>query len=73
MAAECRCAHVAYSLRERGETPRVIGDDPNIIAAALHALVAQLVDVFMMELYANRPMSVIVPRHHLPLMIVEGK
>ena len=62
-----------YSLRERGAAPKAIGDDPDIVAAALHAIVAQPVDVFVMELYPNRPVSVIVPRHHLPLMIVEAR
>lgn len=55
------------------ENPKVIGDDPDIVTAALHALIAQPVDVFVMELFSSRPVSVIVPRHHLPLMIVECK
>lgn len=71
-ADRCTCGYVSYSLRERGGDPQVIGDDPGIITAALHAIVAQPDDVFLMELFPNRPVSVIVPRHHLPLMIVEG-
>ena len=71
-ATRCTCGQVSYSLRERGAAPKAIGDDPDIVAAALLAIVAQpAVDVFTMELYPNRPVSVIVPRHHLPLMIVE--
>lgn len=72
-ATRCTCGHVSYSLRDRGEPPKVIGDDPDIVTAALHALIAQPVDVFVMELFSSRPVSVIVPRHHLPLMIVECK
>lgn len=73
-ATWCTCGHVSYSMRERGADPQVIGDDPDIITAALHAVVAQAaVDVFLIELYPNRSVSVIVPRHHLPLMIVESK
>ena len=72
-ATWCHCGHVSYSLRERGGDPQIIGNDPGIIAAALHAIVAQPVDVFMMELFPNRPVNVIVPRHRLPLMIVESK
>lgn len=72
-ATRCTCGQVSYSLRERGAAPKAIGDDPDIVAAALHAIVAQPVDVFVMELYPNRPISVIVPRHHLPLMIVEDE
>lgn len=71
-ANRCSCGHMSYSLRERGGDPQLIGDDPDIITAALHAIVAQPVDVFTMQLYPNRPVSVIVPRHHLPLMIVEA-
>lgn len=72
-AKRCRCGHMSYSLRERGGDPQVIGDDPDIITAALHAIVAQPVDVFTLQLLPNRPVSVIVPRHHLPLMIVESR
>lgn len=71
-ATRCTCGHVSYFLRDRGEPPKVIGDDPDIITAALHAILDQAIDVFTMQLYPNRPVSVIVPRHHLPLMIVEG-
>lgn len=72
-ATWCRCGHVSYSLRERGGDPQAIGNDPDIITAALHAIVAQPVDVFTMELFPNRPVSVIVPRRHLPLMVIEGR
>lgn len=73
-ADRCTCGHMSYSLRERGGEPQIIGDDPDIIAAALHAIVAQpAVDVFRLDLHPNRPVRVIVPRHHLPLMIVENR
>lgn len=71
----CRCAQTTtYTLREEGADSRAVEDDVEAVTAALHEVLAQPdADVFILDLVPNRPVSVIVPRHHLPLFIVERK
>lgn len=71
----CRCGQTTtYTLREEGGDARAVEDNTDAVTAALHLVLAQSdVDVFTLDLIPNRPVSVVVPRHHLPLFMVERK
>lgn len=68
------CRHITYTLRERGQQAEIIGDDPEVLAAALTAVLAQPdVDIFALTVSASKQRSLIIPRHHLPVFIVEKR
>lgn len=71
-AEMCRCHYLTYSLRERGKPAEAIGDDPKVVTAALLAVVSQRPSMcFALTAHADKHRSAIVPRHHLPLLVVE--
>lgn len=71
--SRCQCFYYTrHTLREEGSEDQVLDGTAEAITDALYSVTAQPdVDVFILDLYANRPLSVIVPRHHLPLLTVE--
>ena len=71
-AEQCQCHHLTYTLRQRGKQAETIGDDAEVVTAALTALVAQPdVDVFTLTISATKQRSLVIPRHHLPVFVVE--
>ena len=73
----CR-AHTMYVYRHiREDKTSCIGDDPEVVRAALHALLAQPgVDTFSMTVrdLSSRPgrdqVHYVIPRHHLPTFTI---
>lgn len=71
-AEQCRCYHLTYTLRQRGKSAEILGDDTEVVTAALTAVVAQTdVDVFTLTVAASKERSLVIPRHHLPVFTVE--
>ena len=68
------CRRITYTHRERGQQAEVIGDDPEVLTAALTAVLAQPdVDIFALTVDAHNQRSLIIPRHHLPVFTVERR
>lgn len=71
---QCRCHHITYTLRRRGQNAEIIGDDPEVVTAALAAVLTQPdIDVFTLTVAGPNQRSLIIPRHHLPVFIVERR
>ena len=57
-----------------GKNAETIGDDTEVVTAALTAVVAQPeVDIFTLTISASKERSLVVPRHHLPVFIIERR
>ena len=53
------------------KTAETVGDDTEVVTAALTAVVAQPeVDIFTLTIDASKQRSLVIPRHHLPVFIV---
>jgi len=71
-AEQCQCHHITYTMRHRGWKAEIIGEDQDVVTAALTAVVAQPdVNTFTLTISATKQRSLVIPRHHLPVFVVE--
>lgn len=75
VAKPCRtCRYVTYYRQGTiGAESKTLDNERGVVAAALAEVLAEPTDVFTLELSSDRAMNVVIPRHHLPLLIVEAR
>jgi len=64
--------HLHPSAARKGA--ETVGDDTEVVTAVLTAVDAQpAIDVFTLTISANKERNLVIPRHHLPVFIVESR